>query len=278
MADAPQPKRPSRGFFWRQMRAGDPVGKPLAEWAYSTPRYPGGLVVSDLRRAAEGVQRETALIWFLANLEPFKLGPGPWFAFDVPGAGFGQGYWAPSPLVAGSVLREQFEGVLPDDLIQAIGAALGNDWMWIEPQASTQPVGGGASSKAQLQADLDGIESIIRSLVPEHGGIGHNAPDGEEPLTPAEHAAALNSISRIRAGLAAEPAKAADVKAGALGLAEIGQKLGRYCLTQADTFVTESNKAVAQKVPHLLGASILGWDRIEHLLAKIWEFLGHLPL
>jgi hypothetical protein len=291
MSEPSQPKRRSRGFFWRRMRVGDAVGKPLAEWAYTTPRYPGGLVVSDLRIANEGVQRETALVWFTANLKPFELGPGPWFGFAeavlptaIPApiggpriAGFDEGFWAPSPLRAGDVLKEQFEGDLPDALIQALGAALGDNWMWMEPETPAQPDDDVQSSKSALQADLDAVEDIIRSFIPAHGGIGHNAPDEEAPLTAEEHAVALAAIGRIRAGLAAEPTSADEVKAGTLGLAEVWQKLGRYVLKQADLFITEANKAVAQKVPHLLGATVIGWGRIEHLLGSLWQFLAHLP-
>jgi hypothetical protein len=273
------------------MRADDSIGKPLAEWAYATPRYPGGLGVSDLRMANESIQRETVLVWFMANLKPSKPAPDPSLQFaeadrsrptrgPIRGsrfARFGQGTRALSPLPARAVLQEQFEGDIHDALIQALGVELGDNWMWIEPDELAPSTTDASFPKASLQADLDVVEGIIRSLLPEHGVIGHNAPDGETPLTPEEQADVLAAIKRIREGLTADPTKAEEVRAGALGLAEGWQKLGRYILRQADLFVTEANKAVAQKVPHLMGATIIGWDRIGHLLARIWQLLAQLP-
>ena len=293
MAEPIRRNRPSKTYFWRQMRAGDGVGRPLAEWAYATPRYPDGLAVSELREVSESIQRETALVWFTSNLESFQLGSGPWFGFaetglplsapgggpigSVPIGGFGQGPFAPSPLPAHAVLRQQFEGDLPEALIQALGTALGDDWMWIEPGATAQPSEDDAPSKADLQADLDAVEEIIRSLVPQHGEIGHNGPEGTGPLTASEQAVALDAICRIRAGIAADPTQADEVKAGTLQLSGTWNRLGIYVLKQADAFITEANKAVAQKVPHLMGVTILGWERIAHLLEGLWALVHRLP-
>jgi hypothetical protein len=67
-----------RGVIVTYISADDPADFPLEELAYRTPRFPDGIRGSELARASEVVQRETTLIWFLANYERPQ---GPFFEF-----------------------------------------------------------------------------------------------------------------------------------------------------------------------------------------------------
>jgi hypothetical protein len=147
--------------------------------------------------ANESIQRETALFWFISNLKPYELGPGPWFGFgneksssaqtgtgprdsgDPSIGGFGQASFAPSPLQAGPILQEQFGEDLPDDWIRALGVALEGNWMWIEQRISVERVDDAPPSRSNLQAGLNDLEDFVRKCTPIHGGIGHNSLDQE---------------------------------------------------------------------------------------------------
>ena len=72
-ADEREPGRrwPTQGVIVAPLTVGQAVGKPLQELAHVTPTFPTGIKDSDLQEADKGVQRETALWWFLLNLEPY---------------------------------------------------------------------------------------------------------------------------------------------------------------------------------------------------------------
>jgi hypothetical protein len=127
------------------------VGKPLAEWAYVTPRFPRGIKNTDLQYVDLAIQRETALWWFYLNLEPYDLTKGgPYFGFSgaigsapigalaIGGGqqnigGFDQAPFASSPVAALDALSEEFGGIIVADILEELGQALGSRWMWIRP-------------------------------------------------------------------------------------------------------------------------------------------------
>jgi hypothetical protein len=71
MSEPGNDMRPSRGKVWLRLTAGEAMGRPLAEWAYRTPRFPSGIKRSDLTQAPE-IGRETIIVWFLTNHIPAK--------------------------------------------------------------------------------------------------------------------------------------------------------------------------------------------------------------
>ena len=214
MSDSPAARRRTRGVIWREFAAGDPVGKPLAEPAYRTPRFPHAIRASDLRDSATDVQQETALFWFWSNLKPYDLTGGHYFAFDTPGQGWGQAPFAPSRVSALSAIDSEFGGILNESLRRNLGDSLGGSWMWIEDDPVSAP-----ASELQTSADLrsailtglDDLAAAIRQLAPAHGRIGHNGPPDELPLTPQEQAEALDTIEQTKAGLAAGGADGATL-------------------------------------------------------------------
>ena len=67
--DSPPSRRPTRGVIVKYISANDEADLSLEELAYRTPRLPDGIWRNELTKASEVVQRETMLIWFLANYE-----------------------------------------------------------------------------------------------------------------------------------------------------------------------------------------------------------------
>jgi hypothetical protein len=70
MSDSSTAMRPSRGKVWLPLTAGEPLGRPLAEWCYRTPRFPRGIEGGDLMDVPPEIQRDTTIVWFLANHVP----------------------------------------------------------------------------------------------------------------------------------------------------------------------------------------------------------------
>src|SRR5690348_6546088 len=90
--------RPSRGKVWLALAAGESLPRPLAEWGYRTPRFPKGLKRTDLERQSEDIQRETMVMWFLANHAPTE---GPFFGLAAIGRGIGSHPIGAAPIGAG---------------------------------------------------------------------------------------------------------------------------------------------------------------------------------
>ena len=222
-------RRPSRGTVWRKLKAGDSFGRPLAEWAHVTPRFPNGISNSTLRTASTAVQQETALVWFLANLKPYDLsGNGPYGALN-----YAPGPYAPSPARAFHALDGEFKGVLPEQLILSIGSTLGNNWMWIDepPFERPQPENKGQFEVALLKA-LAQLSANIERLYTPHGGIGHNHPPNDVPLSPDEQAEALQTIEEVKAAIKDPP----KMKKAWSALQPALLKIGAWSVAQIATF------------------------------------------
>jgi restriction system protein len=154
MSDSNPPASVFRGKVWRQMVAGDSVGRPLAEWAYRTPRFPQGMSGSDLSHANFEVQRETMMGWFQANHE---LANGRYFGFSratsvqavgplntyapnslapnqsIEIVGFGQG-----PFLNGGrapdLLRAEFAEFVPETVISSVAELFDGLWQRVPPE------------------------------------------------------------------------------------------------------------------------------------------------
>jgi hypothetical protein len=189
MSDSSTTKRPSRAKVWRHFIAGDPLGSPLAEWAYRTPRFPSGITGSQLAQVASETQRETMIVWFLANHIPaagdyfgFPGGPQPETAGPlntnplntvplnqgVRAVGFGQGPFLDGGRAPG-LLSDEFKDFVSAAIISEVANAFGGLWQRIPPETLE-------GSAARIVAALDDISESVRKLVPGHGQLGHNGP------------------------------------------------------------------------------------------------------
>jgi hypothetical protein len=131
MSSAAPVDRIPRGKIYPSLTAGEPVGRPLAEWAYLTPSHPKGIKGTDLKIADAAVQRETLLVWFLQNYIPET---GPVF-------GFAEAAHPPRP-AAGTLNSAPLNTIAPNgslpggsprtssrpDGARGFGANFGSDW------------------------------------------------------------------------------------------------------------------------------------------------------
>jgi len=255
---------------------GEPMGRPFAEWAYVTPRYPEGLTATELSTSTQDLQRETGIIWFLSNLRPYNLAGGPWLHFDAPGKGWNQGYWAPSPLKAAPILRQEFGQVLGPEVIAGLADSLQGDWMWVERGAAVFAVSSDVPQDRDevvsgILARLDGIEAALNALAPAHGSIGHNRPPEDLPLAEEDREAGLAAVATIREAAAnAFRVILPAVKAAIDRLSKIMDHAGRFLLAQASTFCT----AAATAAGAAEGAALQ--PEIHHYAAELWHNCQHL--
>ena len=247
------------------------------EMLYLTREFPHGIIDGVLRTSNSAIQRDTALFWFASNLKPYS---GPWFSFDgAAGTGFDQAKFAPAPLDAHDVLHSEFDGVLREELVGALGAFLGADWMWKEPFAFTgDHVASGTANAAILLMQLDEVTDHLRHLGPRRGGIGDNHPDG--PLTEEEQTDALNAVETIRAAVTKGAEVTAEwLKATWIPVARAAEKTGAWAGQLLATFVSdilrEGGPAIGKKLPQLIifGVAITACTPLVFRLAE--AFLKH---
>jgi hypothetical protein len=181
----------------------------IVDWRYQSPRFPEGLSAAELRLASEEDQRQTVLFWFFSNVEFYTAGPGPPFGFngtlntqafgEVTMGGLDTGTWfsPPSLVQVGPTIAEEFGGVVSPKLLDDIAANSPGDWVWLDPEPGFEEQG--TASRADVFTRIDRLEALLGKLstvVPEHGGIGHNEPPS--PIIPE----ALGAFERARTELA----------------------------------------------------------------------------
>jgi hypothetical protein len=270
-------KRPSRGVVWSHLKAGESFGKPLAEWAHISPKYPAGIKDSDLRIAAPAIQREVALFWFHSNFEPYDLSNHgvPWYGYGSgaigtqpsgtgPIGGGGVGPIAAAPLNASNLLRQEFDQVLGMELIDTLGEALGARWMW-KADSPMPPVDPGSLTDRALR---DALSPILNEFLErlrqlpvdaEHGGIGHNQPP--EPITAEEKKEVVEAVTEITSVVEGpDDLNVKWLRVAWDGVLEKLKKFGVWLLDRSNDFFTgfaqEGGKAIGQQLPWIILAAI----------------------
>ena len=271
----------THGVFWRMFRTGDPTGLPLAERAYRTPRYPEGIRASFLRDASPAIQKETVLFWFWANLKPYALTGGPYFGYNGSGGGgYGQGVYALAPARAIDAIKSEFDGILSTSLCGEIGDMLGAPWMWIDDPlgAPSSEVESATEVQAAILTRLDDLAGALRRLEPEYGGLGHNGPPEELPLSPQEQTDALAAIDQVKADIIlGDRNGSARAKSAWENISEVIAKLGVWSLARIDAFWTgfaeEGGKAFGKMLPKLILAILIwvGQSELGSLIGKLIE-------
>jgi hypothetical protein len=257
---------------------------PPASKLIKTPRFPDGISVGNLRQESLPVQKETMATWFLAHYVPAT---GTYFGFAEPGqgsailntsplntfalnqgpriAGFGQGTWLNGGR-APELLRKVFEegvGRAPTDEVAALFEGL---WE-MKPE---KPVVALTKTdvEAAIAAALDAFEVQFRSLVPEHGGIGHNHPPEDEPITPEEQVTVLRAIGDMRHAISSG-ADFAVLDTVWSGVSNVIGKIGAWSLKHInlffDNFSPAAGKAMGEKWPYLVLAAVDVWLEGAHI-------------
>lgn len=242
--------------------ASNPVEKPLVEKKYITPKFPEGIRQSDLTKANFLDQRQTALCWFLLNLEPYDSQTA---TAKYGNAHFGDPYKRPS-LNASDILDEEFSGTLAPDALNAVVAALPGPWMWkiSRPnQALDNTVIDDMSKRLipMLDALADQITQLKRTNL--HGRIGHNNPEEISPLSEEDKDKLLEHIETAKeAAQSTDKDSSSKLESSLKWISKKLAKIGGWSLKQIDNFVSEATSAAGKSfgklVVPLVGAKTLG--------------------
>ncbi len=280
MSDKHGSGRGRRGTVWRQMVVGGAVGKPLAEVAYLTPRYPAGVPASDLRESSPEVQRETAVIWFWNNLRPYDLTGRATFGFagSTGPSAFNQSTFAPEAIAASSAIDTEFQDSLSQEVRQNIAEVLAGRWMWIDPPTVTptvEPVNAAAANLAEVVSRLDELAATVRAIISAegsqqaaraYGGIGHNSDELRPTRSMLEQC--LVSIQQVKEGLiSGGTAGVALAKRAWTQVAEVIKKVGVFVLGLAAAFLLNTATSAGHSFGTHLGDA--AWS-----YANFW-FQGH---
>jgi hypothetical protein len=255
----------------------DTAGKPIAEIAYVTPRFPDGIRGSDLAGLGEAIQRETMAVWYLANFTPAT---GTYFGFGesqskegpaLPGTGpFNTLALASSLRIGGfgnrffyggrapDLLQAEFGEIVTPSAISAVAAVFEGFWEW-KLAKPTIPHATVEDAKVAIIEALNRFVMQVRAIAPEYGGIGHNGPPDEDLVTQEEEAILFKADSDLRIALSSST-DPANIEAAWSPVAEISAKLGHWALKQIDNFFTNfsaaAGKSFGQMSPYILLAAL----------------------
>ncbi|SIQ31988.1 hypothetical protein [Acidiphilium rubrum] len=247
----------TQGVIIAPLTVGEAVGKPLGEPAHITPRFPRGIKDSDLRQAGGAIQRETAIWWFILNLEPYD--------HSRAAARFGESRFGDpfnrAAVQAERILHQEFGSVLPDAMIEELGVILAGDWMWKSPpmQLPLAPPSTAAEAITAIVPVLESLAAAVHDLAPPaaHGRIGHNGPPDECAITEQDREEVLEKIKEAKEAAQSNEAEAAS-KLATLWR-QIKEKLdglGQWTLDRINDFTSEASKEAGKTVgkwlPHYL--------------------------
>jgi len=251
----------SRGKVWVHMMAGEAVGRPLAEWAYRTPRFPQGIKRSALSGVTSEIQRETMAVWFLANHVPAT---GPYFGFSgptpkqnigpinahplnsiqlnqsIPILGFDQ-----APFFSGGqspdLLKAEFSEFLPESVILEVAGLFEGLWERRPPEPVIDFEKQTPEERAAtLVTFLDEMTEVVHKMLPTHGGIGHNGPP---PMTDDETRIVLRATAETR--LAVLSSDYAAARLAWESISPIVKRVGSSIARQVDNYCTKFTSTLA---------------------------------
>lgn len=137
--------------------------------------------------------------------------------------------------------------------------------------------------RGELLASLAELQSRISALEGRHGGMGHNHPPDESPLSPDDLAGATRDLQALRVEVASPSVDRAVVEASARRLRETGFKVAAWLAGKMDKMTDEAFKSLGKAIGVGLPTVVAGWllDLNKHAvhvfeLASAWlKALGH---
>lgn len=299
MSESSTAIRPSRGKVWLHLAAGEPMGRPLAEWGYRTPRFPKGIKESDLVESGVEIQRETMIVWFLANHAPAK---GPYFGFAEAGptrrigalntaaineipinggleiAGWDQGRF----FKGGSsrdLLKAEFGNIVEDVALAEVARLFPNLW---EVRPPEPPVDQGNQTLEQMSATiavaLDELADVMRKLAPQHGGMGHNGPpDDGRLITEDERRIVLKASEDARVAVLSSDYSAASAawETARPAFEKIASAISRHVETYCSKLAATLGVTTALMTTGCIGEWLGLWHRAQAITAML-ELAKHL--
>lgn len=269
MARASDTRR-TRATIYAPLRAGQYSAGQEREIAYITPRFLDGIDGTAIRKLPVAQQRETVLVFFLANCTVAK---GPYFGFsDSVGpsgfatesgiliGGFGQAPWFEGGR-ASRLMALEFGDLVDDTVIQEAASLFEGLWDW-KPEPKVVLAASYAETTSALLEEVESYAALIERLGPEHGRIGHNVSEADA-ITPKEKAHILTATKEMR--LAVDLGADLDtVRAIWDGTAEVRSKVGKYLvailIAAATAGAVASGKSIGEQVPYMLGQAIEVWQ------------------
>ena len=257
------------------MVAGETFGRPLAEWAYRTPRFPEGIKGSDLLHAAPEIQRETMVVWFLAN---HHLARGPYFGFSGPTTtntidplntyppnsmplnqgietvGFGQG-----PFFSGGrvpdLLKAEFTEFVSEPVISEVAGLFEGLWQRMPPEPFVNFEKQTPEERTKTLINiLDELTETVHKMLPAHGGIGHNGPPS---ITEDETRIVLRATAETRLAVLSSDYDAASLAWKAIS--PIVKKLGNSIAKQVENYCTKFTSTLAV-TSALMATGYIGYE------------------
>jgi hypothetical protein len=289
-------RRAARGKVFLHLATGEPVGRPLSEWGYRTPRFPQGIKSSDLSSSLPGVQRETMTVWFLGNYVPAV---GPYFGFDQAAPqststlgnffldrtplDVGVGGFDQAPFFSGGqsadLLKAEFKDIVRDDVLMQIAVIFEGLWEPIpdEPVVNLEAQTSSERTTSIVEA-LDELAAVVAKLMPEHGGIGHNMPPADIPaITEEEKVVVLRATAETR--LAVLSGDYSSASAAWEVILPIAKRVGEAIARQIDNGFTKFTGTVGIAAGLILAGYVgnaLGfWSKAEAINLML-EFAKHL--
>ena len=246
-----------------------------------TPRFPSGITVGGLRAQSISVQKETMAFWFMDNYAPATgtyfgftevsheagaLGGSNLGEFQLDGGakigGFDEGSWFTGGR-ASELLKAVFEVGVGETPIEQVAAIFDGLWESKSPKHRITNYATAGDVLAAISGAVDAFEARLLAITPKHGGMGHNGPPEDEPLTADEKARVFEATATMRLTVSTgdDPAVLDAIWSGLSGTIV---RLGGWILKEVDMFLndftTAAGKALGEKSPHLLVAVGVWFD------------------
>jgi hypothetical protein len=292
MSESGNSMRLSRGKVWLHLTAGEAMGRPLAEWAYRTPRFPRGIKRSDLAQAPE-IACETMIVWFLTNHTPAK---GPYFGFaetslsqhvgafntstfnttpfngGIEIAGFDQAPFFNGGTAA-DMLRTEFGGIVEQPLLTEVADLFEGLWevlpadplIDLENQSPAQ-------RSATIVAALDDFADVVRTMARPPGGIGHNGPpEDDASLSEDDQLLVLKANADARLAVMSSNYDAVEVAWAAAKpvFDRVGAAINRHVKTFCNKFATTAGINMALIATGYIGELLGFWSKAQGITAML---------
>lgn len=256
----------------RQLRAGSAIGQPLAEWAYTSPRFPNGYTLSDPEWSSPSIQQELVAFWFLANFEPFQIKNwSEYFAFGR--TPFGTAPLAPSSDTSERIITSEFGKAINPAVLKILADTFQGHWTYRIERA----IAATGNAQEQIISRLDAIIDALEALTSLEGGIGHNS-GMTGPLDDIERTNLITSIKIAKKDLSTNADLIAFEQIWAV-ISPCLEGFGKWLVARINDFATSYVKSAGESLgkytPHLILAAYVGttvwnkWAEIQRLLETL---------
>ena len=172
---------------------------------------------------------------------------------------------------ARTILSGEFTEVLAEEVLDQLSGELGDGWLPLTTVDAPRDDTGLPASVTGTVADqilerLANLEGALGALAPTHGGIGHNVPSDEAPLTIEEATEARASIRDAESAIASGPTRE-GLRPLQICLQGLSKNVGGWVSSKASLFIDETVKSAGAET----GKMIVGLPRAVSVLWLLHE-------